>query len=139
MRLNETFEFVLVNSVSLVNITEFDWRFKQYFTEFSPAVSFKNLGKQCDLVCPNPLFNQTNHAHFASFVRTAPVKQIQGFMKFLGRKVLNRIHDQKLKKRNMWVSTSGDGVAWLHVRLCPKPKYYRHTPYTNKSVCHWVQ
>jgi len=29
----------------------------------------------------------------------------------------------------LWVSTSGLGVAWLHVRLDPRPKYYTHAPY----------
>ncbi|HJK90133.1 MAG TPA: hypothetical protein RMH85_01225 [Polyangiaceae bacterium LLY-WYZ-15_(1-7)] len=29
----------------------------------------------------------------------------------------------------LWVSTSGGGVPWLHLRLDSSPKYYRHRPY----------
>jgi len=28
-----------------------------------------------------------------------------------------------------WLSTAGGGVAWLHVRLDTRPKYYRYNPY----------
>ena len=45
---------------------------------FSPAVSFLNLGKDAMLVCPNPLFKQTDYAHLAGFVRSAPSHQVQG-------------------------------------------------------------
>ena len=30
---------------------------------------------------------------------------------------------------NVWLSTAGDGIAWLHVRLDPSPKYYQHDEY----------
>lgn len=29
----------------------------------------------------------------------------------------------------LWVSTSGLGVSWLHVRLDSRPKYYTYAPY----------
>lgn len=29
----------------------------------------------------------------------------------------------------LWVSTSGLGVPWLHVRLDDAPKYYTHRPF----------
>ena len=29
----------------------------------------------------------------------------------------------------LWVSTSGLGVYWLHIRLDSFPKYYTYTPY----------
>jgi len=31
--------------------------------------------------------------------------------------------------KTFWVSTSGLGVAWLHVRVDSKPKYYSHEAY----------
>ncbi len=33
--------------------------------------------------------------------------------------------------RPTWLSTAGHGVAWLHVRLDTRPKYYRYTPYVS--------
>lgn len=32
--------------------------------------------------------------------------------------------------RPVWLSTAGAGVAWLHVRLDDRPKYYSYRPYT---------
>lgn len=29
----------------------------------------------------------------------------------------------------VWISTSGLGVPWLHVRIDDRPKYYQHAPY----------
>jgi hypothetical protein len=29
----------------------------------------------------------------------------------------------------IWLSTAGMGVAWLHIRLDERPKYYSHKPY----------
>ncbi|WP_391540805.1 DUF6940 family protein [Halomicronema hongdechloris] len=33
------------------------------------------------------------------------------------------------ESRPRWVNASGLGVAWLHVRLDTRPKYYQHEPY----------
>ena len=35
----------------------------------------------------------------------------------------------RLSDRPLWLSTSGAGVAWLHVRLDDRPKYIQHAPY----------
>ena len=34
-----------------------------------------------------------------------------------------------LEEGTVWLSTSGFGVYWLHVRLDIVPKYYKHEPY----------
>ena len=39
----------------------------------------------------------------------------------------------RLGSRPTWVSTSGLGVSWLHVRLDRLPKYYTHAPYRDPS------
>jgi hypothetical protein len=31
--------------------------------------------------------------------------------------------------RRFWISTSGLGVPWVHVRLDSYPKYYQYRPY----------
>ena len=36
---------------------------------------------------------------------------------------------EALGEQPLWVSTSGLGVYWLHVRLDSSPKYFQHTPY----------
>ena len=37
--------------------------------------------------------------------------------------------DSRVGARPIWLSTAGHGVAWLHVRLDSRPKYYLHAPY----------
>jgi hypothetical protein len=36
---------------------------------------------------------------------------------------------QRVSAKPVWLSTAGGGVAWLHVRLDDRPKYYAHAPY----------
>jgi hypothetical protein len=38
---------------------------------------------------------------------------------------------------DIYISTSGMGVSWLHVRIDSRPKYYNYEPYkhTNKEKC----
>ncbi len=32
-----------------------------------------------------------------------------------------------------WLNTEGGGVAWLHVRIDQRPKYYHYAPYKTKQ------
>ena len=34
-----------------------------------------------------------------------------------------------LSEKPLWLSTAGGGVAWLHLRIDSRPKYYSHRPY----------
>jgi hypothetical protein len=36
-------------------------------------------------------------------------------------------------KEPLWLSTAGQGVFWLHVRLDRYPKYYNHAPYRHAA------
>jgi hypothetical protein len=36
---------------------------------------------------------------------------------------------RRIGARPVWLSTAGAGVAWLHVRLDDRPKYYGYAPY----------
>ena len=46
----------------------------------------------------------------------------------MAEEVIGKMDEQAL--RNIWLSTSGDGVPWLHVRVSDVPKRYRHSEYT---------
>jgi hypothetical protein len=37
--------------------------------------------------------------------------------------------EKRLSASPVWLSTSGLGVYWLHVRLDTHPKYYQYQPY----------
>jgi hypothetical protein len=36
---------------------------------------------------------------------------------------------RRLNNKPVWLSTAGAGVAWLHIRLDDRPKYYGYTPF----------
>ena len=63
-------------------------------------------------------------AHLASFVRRASDEQVDAFWQLVGQTMSPHVGEKPV-----WLSTAGMGVAWLHVRLDQRPKYYAHRPY----------
>lgn len=59
-------------------------------------------------------------------MRYAPFEQVEIFWKKVGEEIHNSIEGVE-----KWVSTSGLGVHWLHLRIDIKPKYYSYQPYKN--------
>ena len=88
------------------------------------VLTFPNLGGDAVLVVPAPRGPKEAYAHLASFVRLAPPDQVDATFVALAHAIESRLGDAPL-----WVSTAGLGVAWLHLRLDSRPKYYRHAPY----------
>ena len=121
--LDAKFEFVLVDSMLLVNVDANPTRFQDHFTQ-DPVVSFPNLGGDAQLIVPTPVAQPKIYTHMARFVRNAPPPQIEEFWKRIGAECQQRVSD-----RPLWLSTAGLGVSWLHVRIDSRPKYYRHGPY----------
>ncbi len=83
-----------------------------------PVNTFWNLGHDAQLVAPAP---PGDFAHLAAFCRMAPPALQQALWRQVGSALLAwwaRTDDP------VWVNTSGLGVAWLHVRLDARPKYY---------------
>lgn len=117
------FEFVLVNAPQLAHVPAERGAFARYFNE-TPVVDFANLGGDAHLVVPCPQKPQDAFAHLAAFSRRAPLDQQHRFWQRVGEVVTNRVGE-----RPLWLSTSGLGVFWLHVRLDARPKYYTFRPY----------
>ncbi len=126
---DQSFEFVLVNSNTLARVSPMGKAFKAYFTTEEPIVVFENLGKDATLVVPTPKGKQSTYPHLAQFVRTGPENQIDAFWQIVGQTYRDNISD-----RPLWLSTSGLGVYWLHVRLDTYPKYYTYRPYRQFDV-----
>lgn len=82
---------------------------------------FPSLNNDTNLVVPCNLSKKSNYTSLATFTRTAPVKQQVDLWQKVGENI----------KEGDWVSTSGLGVAWLHVRIATRPKYYHNA--FNKS------
>lgn len=122
------FEFVLINSPKLADIEPDPTDFNEYFESATEeVVTFPNLGNDALLVVPCPIAKTVARTHLASFVRFAPEFQQHLLWQTVGRSLLQQLNEQPI-----WVSTSGLGVHWLHVRLDSHPKYYCFQPYKQR-------
>jgi hypothetical protein len=92
------------------------------------VITFANLGGDALLVVPTPRGPANAYGHLAAFVRTAPEEQRHALWQQVAGAMGRRLGD-----RPVWLSTAGDGVAWLHIRLDDRPKYYWHGPYRQVS------
>lgn len=126
---DQTFEFVLVNSNNLARVSPIGKAFKTHFSTDEPIVVFENLGKDATLVVPTPKGKPSAYPHLAQFVRSGPKDQIDEFWKRVG-----QTYQDHLSDRPLWLSTSGLGVYWLHVRLDTYPKYYTYQPYRQFDI-----
>lgn len=124
------FEFVVVNSPGL-DRPESPAAFSKQFQscQEEPVIAFSNLGRNAMMVVPTPKNPSANYCHLQSFLQTADREQAIELWKIVGREMENRLGDSPV-----WLSTAGGGVAWLHVRLDDRPKYYSHRNYREEKV-----
>lgn len=123
--INKEFEFVLIDSPALADIEPDPTDFNKYFESATEeVVTFPNLGNDALLVVPCPITDMPESTHLANFVRDAPQSQQHLLWQTVGLSLHSRLNEQPI-----WVSTSGLGVHWLHVRLDSIPKYYTYKPY----------
>ena len=128
-RLDAPVEFVQLDAPRLTRLRGDPSPFAAPFAaaEGEKIVRFANLGGDAELVAPRPVANEPAYPHLAAFVRRAPPDTIRSFWRTVALAVRERLGAQPL-----WVSTSGLGVAWLHVRLDSVPKYYQYLPYRSR-------
>jgi len=91
---------------------------------------FESLGKDSVLVAPKPPHEyryQRYFSHLATFMQNADKKRVDEFWQKVGETGLDLMN--KDPTRTFWMSTSGRGVSWLHLRFDTRPKYYQHAPY----------
>ena len=120
------FEFVLLDAPFL-SLPPDTHTFADHFARDhgnTGVVVFDNLGGDATLVVPTPHIESVDYSHLAAFMRNAPGEQQHALLRTLGAAGRQRLDD-----RPVWISTAGGGVAWLHVRLDSRPKYYAHAPY----------
>jgi hypothetical protein len=129
--IRQAYEFVLVNSLQLSGVNADPQPFSQQFNsqDYSQSiVRFENFGKDAELVVPRPIATESIYSHFALFLRNAPQTQVHQLFVTLADAVKDRIGQEPI-----WISTSGLGVYWLHIRLDKRPKYYTYQQYKSKS------
>lgn len=117
-KLDEVYEFSLRAAGALANLSQNPVRYRSYFSG-GLITTFLSLGKDALLVVPEPRNDETNYTHLLSFLRSADFNQIKALWSRTSISVTER-----LSERPLYLSTHGTGVAWLHVRLDERPKYY---------------
>jgi hypothetical protein len=122
--LDRPFEFVLLPCPGLERRPD-RAAFAEHYGKRKLVVAFDNLGGDATLVVPTPQADDSAYGHLAAFVRHAPQDQQHVLWQEVARAMERRVGEKPV-----WLSTAGMGVAWLHVRLDSRPKYYGHRPYT---------
>lgn len=120
-------EFVLVASPELAGVRSDPSAFQSHFESAhveDGIVAFPNLGKDAFLIVPCPRGPLSAYPHIAQFVRHAPEPQRHALWRSVGRALECRLHEMPI-----WLSTAGQGVYWIHLRLDSFPKYYSYRPY----------
>jgi hypothetical protein len=127
---NRRFEFVLIDSPELTceaNRSAFNEHFARRGDEVD-VLTVPNLSGDAWLIIPTPIAEDAVYPDLATFIRRAPERQQHNMWQTVGRCV-----EAQLSSEPVWLSTAGAGVAWLHVRLDRRPKYYCYAPYRFSS------
>ncbi|MGM0589244.1 MAG: DUF6940 family protein [Bacteroidota bacterium] len=130
--LDQPFEFVTTNSPS-IDLRPDPAPFHSYIQRApsqAMVTDFPNLGGDAQLIIPLPKADRPdlNYAHIGVFTEQAPLEQQHELWQAVG-----RMTREQLSERPIWLNTAGGGVAWLHIRLDSRPKYYLHSPYRQQS------
>lgn len=101
--------------------------FEEKFNKEKYAVSFPNLSGDTILVVPIPRKGKrfTNMFYFMNNASEIQKKE-------LWKKVAEQAKEFLKTNENIWISTHGLGVNYLHVRICNNPKYYEKSKLKNK-------
>lgn len=122
--INEPYECNLVKSSFLSKQAPDLQAFDEYLKSDQSIVTFPNLGRDAQLIVPCPKNTNNTYTHIGTFVRGADDEQIQQLWKIAGQQMLLEIGTAP-----KWLSTSGLGVFWLHIRIDLRPKYYQTEDY----------
>ncbi len=119
------YEFVLIKTDLFEGLRADIGPFSSYFATENEVVAFANVRGDAQLIVPTPKTNGYEcYKHLASFTRRAPSSQIDAFWQAVGKSFRSYIGSSP-----KWLSTSGLGVHWLHVRIDTRPKYYQYSDY----------
>ena len=141
------FEFVIIPAPSLATIRTDIGPFREKFDEQkarggsdssdSKTATFYNLGRDAMLIVPCPV-NERDFAtppdymaHLTKFMRGSSADQMKQFWTTVGRAMFQTLQESPLPNKRFWLSTSGLGVSWLHMRVDTVPKYYNWNAYKN--------
>jgi hypothetical protein len=124
--LSNAFECAVIRGDALARMQAGEFDFAEHLNETNEEVAaFPNLGGDAMLIVPRRISDADCYGHIASFLRTAPQEQQHALFQRLA------FETEKMLAagRRFWISTSGLGVPWVHVRLDSYPKYYQYRRY----------
>lgn len=122
-------EFVLIEAPALAGERADPRAFAAHFAAAGDAevAVFANLGGDALLLAPCPR-GSLRYPHLAAFARAAPADQVRALWRETARAFA------RLRGTDpVWLSTSGLGVPWLHLRFDRFPKYYQYVAYKSSS------
>lgn len=123
---NNRAEFILMETYSFGNADSSS--FSEHFAgkPDGEIVVFNNLSGDTNLISVNSADTKNNiFCHIMAFMKRAPAKLKHNLLIRIG----GEMSKYTTSKSNVYLSTHGHGVSWLHVRICSKPKYYAFEEY----------
>lgn len=102
--------------------------FKDYLKKGSAVAVFQNRRHDATLICPiHRDGDRGPFGHLTEFLDNASAHQHQVFWARVGETYLEIVRGRG--SYPTYLSTSGTGVAYLHMRIDRTPKYFHYTPY----------
>ncbi len=139
------FECAVIASDSLARMHADASAFAEHLDDAETAATvavFPNLGGDALLIAPRRMLDGSSpvkrgrgtvrsagedcYAHIAAFLRGAPEAQTHELFQAIAREAEQMLATTRAR---FWISTSGLGVPWVHVRLDSYPKYYQYRRY----------
>jgi len=144
--MSKQFEFVLVNSKDLHSFVQDHGNDFHVFAEYLQdkgstdgawsSVSFLNLDQTSTLIAPKAIQPLKDiYTDIGKFIRNAPEQEIICFWQLVLREFKKSVGRLEADgdKGSIWLSTSGMGVAWLHMRIDRRPKYYTFRAFAEET------
>lgn len=127
--LDQPFQWVVVDSPAVARLIPSPGAFRAPMADApaGPIAVFPNLGHDAVLVAPRPGGDGEQAAHLVDFLRTARSSRRRALWTAIGSACQERLSARP--DAPLWLSTSGLGVPWLHVRLDDRPKYITWRPF----------
>jgi hypothetical protein len=120
----DNFEFVVINAPELEKIQANFGYFSEHFKDRQSIKAFPSLNKDSILISMYPIADLEYYSHLSNVLNNAPIEQVYQLFRTIG-----KIGTTLSSDGPVWLSTSGLGVSYIHVRFDTRPKYYRFGPY----------
>jgi hypothetical protein len=139
---SQGFEFVVIptNELRTETVNLEDVAFREHLVPRDNndlVVTFESLGRDATMVAPLPDASEdattSKFSHLKAFLENADIHRRTALWQEVSRSFRARLISAK-DGGQVWLSTHGGGVPYLHVRICEKPRYYHHDAFAKMVV-----